>query len=124
MPAGSGDARAEDYERGRLGWVAVRGCGRPGLPAGATVLDLGAGRAVAGAVHGSPFEELRDAWFRHAETTAREGIVAFFASMGWVGDLWDGERLPLLDQVRSLLPGSEYCRPWEARVHSARLAPG
>ena len=41
--------------------------------------------------------------------------------MGWVGDLPDAERLPLLDELRSLLPAAEYRRPWETRVHWARL---
>jgi hypothetical protein len=49
--------------------------------------------------------------------------VAFFASMGWIGDLPDDERLPLLDEVRSLLDAGEYRRHWETYVHWTRLAP-
>jgi hypothetical protein len=48
--------------------------------------------------------------------------VAFFASMGWIGDLPDVDRLALLDQVRSLLAAAEYERPWETHVHWTRLA--
>jgi hypothetical protein len=51
----------------------------------------------------------------------RDGLVGFFASMGWFGDLPDAERLALLDEVRSRLAAEEYRRPWEARVHWARL---
>jgi uncharacterized tellurite resistance protein B-like protein len=54
----------------------------------------------------------------------REGLVAFFASMGWLADLPDAERLPLLDELRSLLTADEYRRPWETHVHWTRLAAG
>jgi len=65
----------------------------------------------------SPFEELREARVLHTQTVGREGLVAFFASMGWIGDLPDAERLPLLDEVRSLVDADEYLRPWETRVY-------
>jgi SAM-dependent methyltransferase len=52
----------------------------------------------------------------------RDGLVAFYASMGWVGDLPDDERLPLLDEVKSLLAADEYRRLWETRVYWTRLA--
>ena len=42
--------------------------------------------------------------------------------MGWIADLPDAERLPLLDDVRSLLAAREYRRMWETRVHWTRLA--
>src|SRR5438067_5318568 len=42
MPAGSLDRWPEDYERGRPGWPR-EAVDLPGLPPGATVLDLGAG---------------------------------------------------------------------------------
>jgi SAM-dependent methyltransferase len=69
----------------------------------------------------SPFEELRDARVLHTQTVDPDGLVAFFASMGWIGDLPDAERLPLLDEVRSLLAADEYRRPWKTRVYWARL---
>jgi ubiquinone/menaquinone biosynthesis C-methylase UbiE len=69
----------------------------------------------------SPFEELREARVLHTQTVDREGLVAFFASMGWIGDLPDAERLPLLDEVRSQLDADEYRRPWATRVYWTRL---
>jgi SAM-dependent methyltransferase len=42
MPPGSGEGWAEDYERGRPGWPR-KAVEVPGLPATATVVDLGAG---------------------------------------------------------------------------------
>ena len=68
----------------------------------------------------SPFGPLREARLPHAQTLDRDGLVAFFASMGWIADLPDDERLPLLDELRALLDAAEYHRPWEARVHWTR----
>jgi hypothetical protein len=70
----------------------------------------------------SPFEELRETRLPNPQTIDRDGLVAFFASMGWIGDLPDAERLPLLDEVRSLLVAAEYERQWETHVHWTRLA--
>jgi SAM-dependent methyltransferase len=70
----------------------------------------------------SPFEELQEARLPNPQTVDRDGLVAFFASMGWLGDLPDEERLPLLDQVRSLLTAAEYRRLWETHVHWTRLS--
>ena len=42
--------------------------------------------------------------------------------MGWLGDIPDEDRLPLLDEVRSLLAADEYRRLWETHVHWTRLA--
>jgi SAM-dependent methyltransferase len=72
----------------------------------------------------SPFEELQETRLPNPQTVDRDGLVAFFASMGWIADLPDVERLPLLDEVRSLLAASEYRRPWETHVHWTRLAAG
>jgi SAM-dependent methyltransferase len=69
---------------------------------------------------GSPFDELREARLPNPQTIDREGLVAFFASMGWLGDLPDAERLPLLQEVRSLLTAGEYLRQWETHVHWTR----
>jgi hypothetical protein len=69
----------------------------------------------------SAFEELREARVLHTQTVDRDGLVAFFASMGWIGDLPDAERLPLLDEVRSLVAAHEYRRRWETRVYWTRL---
>ncbi len=70
----------------------------------------------------SPFDELQETRLPNPQTVDRDGLVAFFASMGWIADLPDPERLPLLDEVRSLLAAAEYQRPWETHVHWTRLA--
>jgi SAM-dependent methyltransferase len=69
---------------------------------------------------GSAFGSFESARLPNPQTLDREGMVAFLASMGWIGDLDDAERLPLLDELRSLLPAREYTRLWETRVHWAR----
>jgi len=70
----------------------------------------------------SPFEELQEARLPNPQTVDKEGLVAFFASMGWIADLPDVDRLPLLNEVRSRLAAAEYRRPWVTRVHWTRLA--
>jgi hypothetical protein len=57
------------------------------------------------------------------QTVDAEGLVAFFASMGWIDGLPDEARLPLLDQIRSLLTAAEYRLSWETHVHWTRLPP-
>ena len=91
-------------------------------------LDLNPRRYESGGVFlpfaDSPFEELQEARLANPQRVDRDGVVAFFASMGWIGDLPDAERLPLLDEVRSLLAAGEYRRPWETHVHWTRLVAG
>jgi SAM-dependent methyltransferase len=91
-------------------------------------LDLGGPRYASGewgfAFAESPFEPLRAARLPNPQTLDREGLVAFFASMGWLADMPDTERLPLLDEVRSLLTADEYRRPWETHLHRTRVAAG
>jgi ubiquinone/menaquinone biosynthesis C-methylase UbiE len=91
-------------------------------------LDLNSRRYESGEVFlpfaDSPFEELQEARLSNPQTVDRDGVVAFFASMGWIGDLPDADRLPLLDEVRSLLTADEYRRPWETHVHWTRLVAG
>jgi SAM-dependent methyltransferase len=70
----------------------------------------------------SPFEPLQEARLPNAQTLDRDGLVAFFASMGWFADLRDEDRLPLRDEVKSLLAAAEYRRLWETQVHWTRLA--
>jgi SAM-dependent methyltransferase len=72
----------------------------------------------------SPFEALQEARLPNPQTVDREGLVAFLASMGWIADLPAAERLPLLDEVRSLLAAKGYRRRWETHVHWTRLATG
>ena len=92
-------------------------------------LDLG----LSGSGHGSGewriafaqsvFEELQEARLPNSQTVQPEELVAFFGSMGWIATLPDEERLPLLNEVRSLLTAAEYRLPWQTRVYRTRLAP-
>jgi SAM-dependent methyltransferase len=88
-------------------------------------LDLNTTRYASGewrlAFPASPFEELQETRLPNPQTVDRDGLVAFFASMGWIADLPDVDRFPLLDEVRSLLAADEYRRPWETHVHWTRL---
>ena len=89
-------------------------------------LDLGGPHAssdwrLAGA--DSPFEPFEATARANPQTLDCDGLVAFFASMGWLADLPDGERLPLLDEVRSLLTAAEYQRLWETHVHWTQRNP-
>lgn len=88
-------------------------------------LDLDGPRRGDGEWRGSfdaaGFEPLRDRRVTNPQTLDAEGLVAFFASMGWVAELADEERLPLLERVRSLLPASEYRRLWSTHVYWTRL---
>jgi SAM-dependent methyltransferase len=93
---------------------------------GADPLDLNANRYATdewrAAFEGSQFEPLHETRLPNPQTLDREGLVAFFASMGWIGDLPDEERLPLLAEVRSLLAADEYVRLWETHVCWTYLA--
>jgi SAM-dependent methyltransferase len=87
--------------------------------------DLNSTRYASGewraAFAGSPFEELQEARLPNPQTLDRDAMVAFLASMGWIADLPDVERLPLLDTIRALLDSDEYRRPWETHVYWTRL---
>jgi len=87
-------------------------------------LDLGGPRYASGEwpLAESFFEPLQEMRLPNPQTLDRDGLVAFFASMGWLADLPEDERLPLLDEVRSLLAAAEYRRVWETQVHWTRLA--
>jgi len=86
-------------------------------------LDLGGPTAGSGwrPALADPFEPFEASMFPNPQTVDRDGLVAFYASMGWLAELPDDERLPLLDAVRSRLPAGEYHRLWETHVHWARL---
>jgi SAM-dependent methyltransferase len=110
--------------------VAVEQLLEPHWPKGWDLpLDLG----LSGSGHGSGewriafaqsvFEELQEARLPNPQTVHPEELVAFFGSMGWIAKLPDEERLPLLNEVRSLLTASEYLLPWETRLYWTRLAP-
>jgi hypothetical protein len=76
------------------------------------------------AVTESLFEELQETRLPNPQTLDRDGLVAFSASMGWIADLPDADRLPLLDEVRSLLAAGRYRRRWETHVYWTRLRAG
>jgi SAM-dependent methyltransferase len=88
-------------------------------------LDLGGPRRGDGSWQGSfttaGFEPLREMRITNRQTLDRDGLVAFFASMGWLAELEDEERLPLLALVRSRLTASEYQRRWMTHVSWTRL---
>jgi SAM-dependent methyltransferase len=89
-------------------------------------LDLGGPRYAAGAwsLPDASFEPLAEARLPNPQTLDHDGLVAYYASMGWLADLPDRERLPLIERVRSLLPATEYRRRWETLAYWARLASG
>jgi SAM-dependent methyltransferase len=69
----------------------------------------------------SAFEPLQEHSFPNRHLIDREGLVAFFASMGWIGSLPDDERTSLLDRVRSALDDTAYVLSFETYVYSTRL---
>ena len=70
----------------------------------------------------SPFEDLQEVVLENPQTIDRNGLVSFFASMGWLAELSDAEQSSLRDEVCSLLSAPEYRRLWETHVHWTRLA--
>jgi SAM-dependent methyltransferase len=84
-------------------------------------LDLGGPRRSPGESLPPSFEPLRTERLPNPQTLDRDGLVAFYASMGWLADLPDEERLPLLDEARSLLDADEYRRAWETHAYWTRL---
>lgn len=87
-------------------------------------LDLGGPAASSGwrpAAADSRFAPFEATMFPNPQTLDRNGVVAFYASMGWLADLPDDERLPLLHDVRSRLTAPRYRRLWETHVHWTRL---
>ncbi len=69
----------------------------------------------------STFDEIHTAQLPNPQTLDAAGLVAFFGSMGWVANLADEDRLPLLADIRRQLVATRYVLPWETRVHWARL---
>lgn len=68
------------------------------------------------------FDQIREARLANPQTVDAEGLVAYFGSMGWVANLPDGERQPLVDAMRSRLSAAEYVLPWQTRVQWTRLS--
>jgi SAM-dependent methyltransferase len=69
----------------------------------------------------SAFETLAEARIPNPQIADKESLVAFFGSMGWIAELPDESRIPLLGEVESLLSAPQYTLPWETRVYWARL---
>jgi SAM-dependent methyltransferase len=87
-------------------------------------LDLGGPAASSGwqpKVAESPFEPFQATTASNPQTLDRDGLVAFYATMGWLADMPDRERLPMLARVRSLLDADNYERSWETHIHWATL---
>ena len=76
------------------------------------------------AFDGSVFEPLQESRLANIRTVGRDDLVAFFGSMGWIGELPDAEARVLLDAVRSGLVHDEYRLPFETDVHWTRVLPG
>jgi SAM-dependent methyltransferase len=74
------------------------------------------------ALANSAFEPAREVRFPNTQVIDRDGLVAFFGSMGWIGALPDDDRSQLLNQLRSLLTASEYRMPFETYVYCTQLA--
>jgi SAM-dependent methyltransferase len=89
-------------------------------------LDLGGPRRLRGRWRGSlaaaGFEPIQSVRLPNPQILDRDGLVAFFASMGWIADLADDDRLPLLDEVRSRFTANRYHRLWETHVYLTELA--
>jgi len=69
-----------------------------------------------------PFTPLQESVLSHTQTLDREGLVAFYASMGWLADLPDSQRLPALEEIRSRLTATEYRRSWHTHIYWTHLA--
>jgi SAM-dependent methyltransferase len=67
------------------------------------------------------FNQVREVRLANPQTVDPQGLVAFFGSMGWIADLPDEERQPLVDAMRSHFTAAEYVLPWQARVQWTRL---
>jgi SAM-dependent methyltransferase len=93
---------------------------------GCDPLDLHSPRYKSGAwrlaFRASLFGELHEARLPNPQTLDRDGLVAFLASMGWIADFPDVDRLTLLEEVKSLLDAEGYRRLWETHVHWTRLS--
>jgi SAM-dependent methyltransferase len=87
-------------------------------------LDLGHPRGDWSAnFDGAGFDPYEHATAPNAQTLDRDGLVAYYASMGWLADLPDQQRLPLLAEVRSLLTSGEYKRVWTTHIYWTRRRP-
>jgi SAM-dependent methyltransferase len=88
-------------------------------------VDLGGPRRGDGNWSGSfataGFDPLTETRVANPQILDREGLVAFFASLGWIANFPDEDRPVLLDEVRALLTESEYRRLWTIHVYATHL---
>jgi SAM-dependent methyltransferase len=88
-------------------------------------VDLNATRFESGEwqvpVAGSPFAEIHERRLPHKQTLDRDGLLAFYASMGWLASMPAEQRESLLAEVESLLTNAKYERSWETRLFWTRL---
>ena len=75
-------------------------------------------KSVVGA---SPFGPIHHSLLSNPQTVSADGLAAYFASMGWIAELPDHERLPLLAEVRKTLHADLYRREWETLLFWMRL---
>ena len=69
------------------------------------------------------FNQIREVRLENPQTVDPQGLVAYFGSMGWVANLPDERRQPLVDAMTSHLTAAEYVLPWQTRVQWTRLSP-
>jgi SAM-dependent methyltransferase len=69
------------------------------------------------------FNQIREARLANPQTVTPQELVAFFGSMGWVANLPDEKRQPLVDAMTSQLTAAQYVLPWQTRVQWTRLNP-
>jgi SAM-dependent methyltransferase len=69
----------------------------------------------------SRFQNFQERRLPNPHILDRDELVAFLASMGWMADVPDADRLPLLERVKSLLDAAEYRRSWETHLYWTRL---
>ncbi|MDX6259706.1 MAG: hypothetical protein QOH84_1394, partial [Kribbellaceae bacterium] len=69
------------------------------------------------------FTQIREARLANPQTLDPQELVAYFGSMGWVANLPDEKRQPLIDAMTSHLTAAKYVLPWQTRVQWTRLKP-
>jgi SAM-dependent methyltransferase len=66
------------------------------------------------------FKQVHEARLDNPQTVDPQELVAYFGSMGWVANLPDEKRQPLVDAMTSHLTAGEYVLPWQTRLQWAR----
>jgi SAM-dependent methyltransferase len=69
------------------------------------------------------FDPIREARLDKPQTVDPQELVAYFGSMGWIANLPDDKRQPLVEAMTSHLTAAKYVLPWQTRVHWTRLSP-